>query len=152
MTSLSAPQQRRLTSLFGLLALVAIAGALALNHSATAASSLSDPPQIPTNVAQQPKAYGDHAYTEILCIPKNTATCTGFLNDFNTTLVAFAGTFAILAFFGGAYTYLLSGGNEENIKKGTHQMIGSIVAFAIIVFAELFVGIADKLFQTGKPF
>ncbi len=155
---------RRLNGLFGLLALVAIAGAIALNQPASADKPcstgapganaspttllLQDPAQCLPNPAQSP--FTGKTYDTLVAVPKTTGT-SGFLNDLPKLLVGFAGAFAILAFFGGAYTYFLSGGNEDHMTKGRHQMLGSILAFAVIVTAEAIVGIVAKLFATGKP-
>ena len=152
MNPFTAPQKRRLTSLFGLLALVAITGSLALDRSANADTNLllQQPNLSTVNPAASP--FGDHkTYTEISTSPDEKGVY-GFLNDFNSLLFVFAGAFAILAFFAGAYSYFLSGGNEENMKKGRTQMLGSVIAFIIIAGAAGVVSIAEKLFKSGKPF
>ena len=152
MSPFTAPQKRRLTSLFGLLALVAIAGALALNRSVSADSNLLlQPPGLTpaNNPAASP--FDQKAYTEIVSLP-NEKNANGLLNEFRAILFRFAGGLTILAFFGGAYTYFLSGGNEEAINKGRTQMIGSLIAFVIIAGAVGAVSIFEKLFRTGKPF
>lgn len=163
MSLLPVPQKRRLTSFLGLLALVALAGALALNQPASADKVcptgapgkdatpttllLQDPAQCLPNPAQSP--FTGKRYDTLIEISGSKAT--GFLVDFKKLLIGFAGAFAILAFFGGAYTYLLSGGNEDHMTKGRHQMLGSILAFAVIISAEAIVGIFEKLFATGTP-
>ncbi len=125
--------RHRLTTLMVGLVVVAIAGGLALQQSATA--------DIPS--FQQPPN---------LANPTKYKTLTDVLPSVQSLLLKFVGAVTLLAFMAGAYSYFLSGGNEEQLNKGRQQMVGSLIAFFIVVAAAGIVSIFEKLFKTGHPF
>jgi hypothetical protein len=60
-------------------------------------------------------------------------------------ILGVVGAVALLFFVYGGFVFILSGGNEQNVKKGKDILIGSIIGLAIVFASYLIVQFAASL-------
>lgn len=92
----------------------------------------------------------DTAPQDLLVNPTDYTVVAQVGEELPGFLVKFVGVGAIFAFFAGAYAYFLSGGSEDQINKGRMQMVGSVIALFVVIFAERIVNVFVTFFATGK--
>jgi hypothetical protein len=127
--------RQRLTALLTGLLVLAVGGGIYLTQSPTA-----DVPRLDPSVVQGTP--GQPAFGDLVAA----------FNRISDSFLKFVGIAALLAFLAGAYSYFLSGGNEDAINKARTQMVGSVIALFIVVAASGIVSIFTNFFKTpGSP-
>lgn len=76
-------------------------------------------------------ALADELFTNPLSVNSPEALIAKII----TVLLEVVGSLALIMFIYGGFTWILSGGNEENVKKGKETLKWSIVGI-IIIFAS----------------
>jgi hypothetical protein len=129
--------RRRLTTTFVALFALAIFGGVMLQTQLKADSNI--PALNASDFVDPAKGANPTKYTNIMAV----------ITDVMGFLIKFVGVAAIFAFLAGAYSYFLSGGNEEQMNKGRTQMLGSFVALFIVLAGGAIVGIFVNFFKVG---
>ncbi len=129
--------RRRLTTTLVALFAVAVIGGVFLQNQPNAASNI--PELNPSTLVNSSGGVNPTKYVNIVSV----------LKDVTDYLIKFVGIAAIFAFLAGAFSYFLSGGNEEQMNKGRTQMLGSFVALFIVLAGGAIVSIFSNFFRDG---
>jgi peptidoglycan hydrolase-like protein with peptidoglycan-binding domain len=95
-----------------------------------------------------------------LCLPKNTAGCSGgicastsltdLLIKIITLLLSVAGIIAVLMLIVGGFWYITSAGNEEQAEKGKTAITNAIIGVIVVLLSYAVVTVIGALVNTGK--
>lgn len=65
-------------------------------------------------------------------------------------IVPLAGVILFLVLIWGGYDFLLSGGNEERVKKGKAKITAGVVGFLLLILSYLMVKLISQIFGLGQ--
>ena len=89
-------------------------------------------------------------YNQDTQIGENNDDIVAVFKKFLTWAMGFAAVLAVGFIIYGGYTYILAGGNDENIKKGKNMVMKAIIGLIIILAAWLIITTIVGLLQGNK--
>jgi hypothetical protein len=125
----------------------ALAGALWLPFSALAQSTTTVTTQDPITRCHNFKAQFMGVFD---WVPDSYCTASGIAVYAINTLLAFAGTAAIIFLIVGGFWYLGSAGNEETSEKGKKTITNAVIGLVVVILAAAIVRIIGSLVTAGK--